>query len=214
MCSPRCERVLTIAVDCNDRPWAAIYPSALAESAYGCEKGHMRLIVAGPKRQNESKSLQNKGIGQSKKKVKGRISAGTSRNSANPRVSRGKRLVGWGGYEPKGRANAAQERPNDAGSFPSRTPVRLNDPRHARQRDRRVGEFHVPVILGRRQVFLRVERHFPGDLLAGVRVQPAHDVQQRALGHVLAVVDRLASADRREQFVVLFLVEVVVGSLE
>ena len=78
--------------------------------------------------------------------------------------------------------------------------------RRHRQRD-------VPVVARRRQVFLRVHRHVPGDRLAGVGGHAAHDRQQRALGHVLAVVDRLAAADAGEQLVVLGLVDVVVRAV-
>src|SRR5262249_14176274 len=56
----------------------------------------------------------------------------------------------------------------------------------------------------------RVQRPVPGDDLAGVARHAAHDGHERAPGHPLAVVDRLAGADAGEQLVVLRLVHVVV----
>jgi hypothetical protein len=82
MCSQRTERVLTMTADCNDRLSTAFRPSSLAAGAYRCEKRHLGPIVAVNNRQNESKSLQNKEIGQNKKKVAGRIRVGDAHNRA------------------------------------------------------------------------------------------------------------------------------------
>src|SRR5271157_5474013 len=67
----------------------------------------------------------------------------------------------------------------------------------------------IPIVTVRAEVLTGVEGHFPGDLLAGVGGHAAHDCQQRAPGHVLAVVDRPAAADAGEELVMLRLVDVV-----
>src|SRR5262249_48095094 len=86
---------------------------------------------------------------------------------------------------------------------------RLHEARHAGRRDGRVGEARVPGVRGRTEVLARAERHLPGDRLAGVGGHAAHDGQERAPGHVLAVVERPAGADAGGELVVLGLVHVV-----
>ena len=76
--------------------------------------------------------------------------------------------------------------------------VLLNKLRHARQGHRRNGQRDIPGIFRRREIFLGIQGHVPGNDLPGVRGHAAHDGQQRALGHVVAVVDRLAGADAGE----------------
>ena len=63
------------------------------------------------------------------------------------------------------------------------------------------GAFHIQV-LGKR-VELRVESLLPGEGPAGVSRHPAHDRYQRALGHLLELIDRLARDDALEQVDVL-----------
>src|SRR5262249_10582488 len=65
------------------------------------------------------------------------------------------------------------------------------------------------LVLGRRQVLPGVQGLLPGDDLAGVGGHAAHDGQEAAVGHPLAVVDGLAGPDAGEQLVVLVLVHVV-----
>src|SRR5688572_23738107 len=67
----------------------------------------------------------------------------------------------------------------------------------------------VPGEVFRHQVLLRIHCCFPCDDLSGVGRHASHDREHRAAGHPLAVVDRLAIADRLEQLVMLRLVHVV-----
>src|SRR5271166_6518835 len=86
-----------------------------------------------------------------------------------------------------------------------RCPAWNGDPRNRR--------CAIPIVTVRAEVLTGVEGHFPGDLLAGVGGHAAHDRQQRAPGHVLAVVDRPAAADTGEELVMLRLVNVVMGAV-
>src|SRR5260370_15113596 len=71
------------------------------------------------------------------------------------------------------------------------------------------GEGHVPGEFLGHQAFLGVHRLLPGDRLPRVRGHAAGDGEQGALSHPDTVVDRLAVANGREEFVVLRLVHVV-----
>ena len=64
-------------------------------------------------------------------------------------------------------------------------------------------EAAVPLQVLGNELLLRIQRLIPGDLLAGVGGHAAHDREQRAGGHALAVVHRLVLADGGEQQVVL-----------
>src|SRR5688572_23660351 len=79
----------------------------------------------------------------------------------------------------------------------------LNKSRDAWDGNRGFRWFGVPGVAFGREVFFRVHRLLPRDRLARVSRHAAHDGEQRAFGHVIAVVDHFAIADADEQFFVL-----------
>ena len=87
--------------------------------------------------------------------------------------------------------------------------IALNKRREARlgQGRRRVLA-GLPVHVFRVAILLRAEYLLVGNFLAGVGGSSAHDRHHRAERHAVTVVDRLAGADRLEQFVVLDLVHI------
>ena len=84
----------------------------------------------------------------------------------------------------------------------------LREARDARPRDG-AHRKRSPFVGRRAEVFLGVERLLEADRLAGVGRHARHDRHQRALAHVVAVVDRFVGADGGEERVVLVLVHVV-----
>jgi hypothetical protein len=130
MCAQRSEQAITTAGSGSDQPLRFLRPSSLPEGTYGCEKHHNLLIVAGHNGQNGNKALQIKEIGQNKKKRAGRSGAGIARNSAFPRVSRGRRWSEMGVLACKTSASGSQKRPNTVGALSERvkplSPCRLS----------------------------------------------------------------------------------------
>jgi hypothetical protein len=75
---------MIVAVDCNDRLFAALRSSSISAVGYGCESCHKGHIVAGHKRQNENKSLQDKKIWQTKKQPHPAHGLGLSKSIDSP----------------------------------------------------------------------------------------------------------------------------------
>jgi hypothetical protein len=97
MRSLQSQPILIRAADCNDRPAAVNRSSSGAVDSYGCENGHMGLIVAVDGRQNENKALRIQEIGQNKKKITGMAPGQDRSESRFPRSLLGKPLAvdGW-----------------------------------------------------------------------------------------------------------------------
>src|SRR5262249_54486554 len=128
----------------------------------------------------------------------------TARASGSVRSADISRLRSSGGVEGPGATASVYDPARGLTSRELRLP---------RDRYGRDGERDIPVVPRRRQVLLRAERLLPGDDLAGIRRHPAHDRQERALGHVRAVVDRLAPPDAGEERIVLGLEDVGRGAV-
>ncbi len=71
------------------------------------------------------------------------------------------------------------------------------------------GELHVERNLVRHQLFLGIEHHFLGDLLAGVGSGAGHDGCEGGIDHAVTRIERFAIANGGVHFIVLGLVTVV-----